>query len=292
MVDWTLYRTFLEVLRTGGQSQAARHLGLTQPTVRRHVEALERELGRTLFTRSSSGLAPNTLALSLRSAAEAIEAQAAAIERRATASDELMGIVRISASRVVAAEVLPPMLRDLRSRESGLRFEIDDSNDQRDLLQREADIAVRMVRPSQLDLVQRHVGDVALGLFAHRSWIDAHGVPATAGNVAGLGALLGFDRDPTQARMWGEHLPNLKSQAFALRCDNELTVLSALRAGMGVGVSQLPIAACDPDLVRVVPDWAASLGVWVVVHRDLRSEPRVSCVFEHLCEKLAMYVRH
>lgn len=289
MADWTLYRTFLAVLRTGGQSQAARELNLTQPTVRRHVEALETALGRTLFVRSSSGLAPNDLALSLRSSAEGMEAQAAAIERRASATDALGGVVRISVSRIVASEVLPPILRDLRAEEDGLRFEIDDSNAARDLLQREVDVAVRMVRPAQLDLVQKHVGQIALGLFAARSWLDRYGEPESLEALRASGFLLGFDRDPTQEQLWAEHVPGLDARSFALRCDDELTVLSAMRAGMGVGVCQLPIAGRSNDLVRVVLKWEGTLGMWVVVHRDLRREPRFARVFEHLCDRLATY---
>ena len=289
MPDWALYRSFLEVLRTGSQSQAARRLGLTQPTVRRHVETLERELGRTLFLRSTSGLIPNELALSLRASAEAIEAEAASIERRAASDDGMTGTVRISASRIVAAEVLPPILADLRSEEPGLRFEIDGSNAQADLLHRGADVAVRMTRPTQLDLVQRHVGEVAIGLYAHRSWIDRHGQPCDAEALSERGALLGFDRDPFAERMWSEHMPGLTAASFALRCDDELTLLAALRAGLGVGTCHRPIASRDSDLVPVLPDWSIDLGIWVVAHSDLRHDPRTSRVFEYLCERLSGY---
>ena len=289
MPDWTLLRSFLEVLRTGSQSQAAKRLGLTQPTVRRHVEALERELGRTLFLRSASGLRPNELALSLRAPAEAMEAEATFIERRASAEDGITGTLRISASRIVAAEVLPSMLADLRDVEPGLRFEIDDSNDQRDLLHREADVAVRMVRPAQLDLVHRHVGGVAIGLYAHRSWIEGHGHPRDVNELGERGALLGFDRDPLLERLWSAHFPDLHASSFALRCDNETILLAALRAGLGVGVCHRMLAARDADLVPVLPDWTTALGMWVVTHADLRHDPRTSRVFEYLCERLADY---
>lgn len=293
MPDWTLYRSFLEVLRTGSQSRAARRLGLTQPTVRRHIETLERELGRTLFLRSASGLAPNELALSMRASAEAMEAEAAAMERRAASGDGTTGTVRISASRIVASEVLPRMLAALRIEEPGLRFEIDDSNEEADLLNRGADVAVRMVRPTQLDLVQRHVGEVTIGFYAHRSWIERHGQPADVAELSDRGALLGFDRDPLLERLWSAHVPELptglRPGSFALRCDNDATLLAALRAGLGVGACHRPIAARDPDLVAVLPDRTAALGTWIVTHPDLRHDPRVSRVSEHLAKGLASY---
>ena len=290
MPDWTLLRSFLEVLRTGSQSQAAKRLGLTQPTVRRHIEALERELGRTLFLRSASGLRPNELALSMRASAEAMEAEAAFIERRASAGDGIARTVRISTSRIVAAEALPSMLANLRDVEPALRFEIDDNNDQRDLVHREADVAVRMVRPTQLDLVQRNVGEVKIGLYAHRSWIEHHGHPNDVAELGERGALLGFDRDPLLERLWSAHFPDLHAGSFALRCDNEATLLAALRAGVGVGACHRPVAARDADLVPVLPEWTAALGMWVVTHADLRHDPRTSRVFEHLCRGLADYV--
>ena len=289
MADWTLYRTFLAVVRTGSQSGAARSLGLAQPTVRRHVEALERALGRTLFVRSPSGLVPNALAASLRPAAEAIEAQAATIERRAAVTAGGGGVVRVSASRVLASEVLPPIFARLRAGAPDLRFEVDPSDDMRDLLRREADVAVRMTRPVQLDLVQRRAGEVELGLFAHRSWLGRHDPPADAAALAGSGALLGFDRDAARGAAWSAHLPGLGTGSFALRCDDDTVLLQALRAGMGVGPCQVPIAARDPDLLRVLPGWRAALGIWVVTHPDLRAEPHVASVFDGLRDGLGAY---
>lgn len=289
MNDWTLYRTFLAVVRTGSQSGAARSLGLAQPTVRRHVEALEAMLGRTLFLRSPSGLVPNTLALALRPAAEAIEAHAAAIERRVSASGGAGGTVRISASRITAAEVLPSILAILRDAEPELRFEIEASDEPSDLLRQEADIAIRMVRPTQLDLVQRHVGDVELGLFAHRSWAEQHTMPDDVGALVASGALLGFDRDAQRAEAWSAHLPGLSADAFALRCDDDTILLQALRAGLGIGVCHCPLAARDDRLVRVLPEWGTALGMWIVTHPDLRGEPHIAATFDHLSERLADY---
>ncbi|ABM47786.1 bacterial regulatory helix-turn-helix, lysR family protein [Burkholderia mallei NCTC 10247] len=147
-IGWELYRSFLGVLREGSLSGAARALGLTQPTVGRHVAALEAALRVPLFTRSSSGLMPTDVALALRAHAEAMESTADALARAATSfGEDVRGVVRISASDVVGVEVLPPIVARLRQRHPALTVELALTNRVQDLLRREADIAVRMTRP-------------------------------------------------------------------------------------------------------------------------------------------------
>ncbi len=156
--DWSLYRSFLSVLRTGSLSAAARDEGLTQPTVGRHVDSLEQALGVALFTRSQQGLAPTEAALELQPYAESLEATAAALVRAAVGRSGTQGTVRITASEVIGAEVLPPMLTQLHAAHPEIELELMLSNRTEDLLQREADIAVRMVAPTQQALLARRVG--------------------------------------------------------------------------------------------------------------------------------------
>ncbi|TGP40083.1 LysR family transcriptional regulator, partial [bacterium M00.F.Ca.ET.228.01.1.1] len=170
-IGWELYRTFLAVLREGSLSGAARALGITQPTVGRHVEALERALAVGLFTRSQNGLQPTDVALALQSHAEAMHSTAASLKRAASghAGDDgagVQGVVRVSASEVVGVEVLPPVIAALRERHPRLIVELVLSNRVQDLLRREVDIAVRMVRPRQTQLVARRVGVIEVGLHA------------------------------------------------------------------------------------------------------------------------------
>jgi len=157
-IGWELYRTFLGVLREGSLSGAARALGITQPTAGRHVAALEDALGTVLFTRSQTGLLPTEVALALRTHAEAMESTAASLERAASSQGEgVRGVVRVSASEVVCAEVLPPIVARLRETHPALKVELVSTNRVQDLLRREADIAVRMVRPRQEQLVARRI---------------------------------------------------------------------------------------------------------------------------------------
>src|SRR5215475_13730664 len=144
-VSWELYRSFLAVLTEGSLSGAARALDIAQPTVGRHVAALERSLGTPLFTRSQTGLRPMESALSLRSYAEAMSNSVAALERAAASQGTgVHGVVRVTASEVIGVEVLPPIVTQLREEHPNLQVELVLSNRMQDLLQREADIAVRM----------------------------------------------------------------------------------------------------------------------------------------------------
>src|SRR6187551_3318316 len=145
-IDWERQRAFLAVLSEGSLSAAARTLCVAQPTVRRRIEELEGALGVPLFTRSSGGLQPTEAALGLRDHAEAMALAADAFVRAGSAgAKEIAGSVRISASEVIAVEVLPPMLATLRTAHPRLVFELSPSNRNEDLLRREADIAIRMV---------------------------------------------------------------------------------------------------------------------------------------------------
>ncbi|MEP3304685.1 MAG: LysR family transcriptional regulator, partial [Roseibium sp.] len=171
---WDHYRSFLAILREGSLSAAARSLQLTQPTISRHLDQLEASLssGR-LFTRAPQGLTPTDAALRLAPHAEAMESAAAALQRSAAGNPSAMtGVIRIAASDVIGAEVLPGFLREIRARHPGLVFEISPSNQMTDLLRREADIAIRMTRPNQKALIARRCPDIRLGLFAHPDYLE------------------------------------------------------------------------------------------------------------------------
>ena len=176
---WDLYRSFLAVLRLGSLSAAARSLGLTQPTIGRHIASLQRALGgRALFTRSQTGLLPTDAAHKLRSHAEDMAAAAAAFVRTGSANvEEMGGVVRLAAADVLGVEVLPGILSDFRAEFPAIAIELSLSNQIADLLRRDADIAVRMVRPQQKALLAKRVGKVALGFYAHRRYLERCGYP-------------------------------------------------------------------------------------------------------------------
>jgi DNA-binding transcriptional LysR family regulator len=292
--DWTLCRSLLGVLRGGSLSAAARSLGLTQPTLARHIEQIESALGGAkLFTRSPQGLAPTEAALLLKPHAEAMESAAAAMVRAVSGpTQQLAGAVRITASDIIGAEVLPLILRDLRAKHPGLVFEVQLSNQNVDLLRRDADIAVRMVQPKQEALAARRIGDIPLGLHAHPDYLARAGVPRSLEEIRDSHALIGFDRVTAFVDLLAGHGLKLSRDMFAYRTDNDLAQLSAIRSAFGIGVCQTGLALRTPRLTRVLADaFSVPLGVWVVMHEDLRGLARVRAVFDHLVAGLGEYVR-
>jgi DNA-binding transcriptional LysR family regulator len=286
---WELYRSFLAVLRESSLSAAARRLALTQPTLGRHVEALEEALGVALFTRSRGGLAPTAAAFDLLPHAEAMAAAAEALRRAASGqAGEERGTVRVTASEVMGAEVLPAVLARFGARHPKIAVELALNNRNEDLLRRDADIALRMSRPRQEALVARRVGEVGLGLYAHRRYLAAFGTPQTLEELRGH-RIIGYDRDAPSWQSVGPAPIAVTREEFAFRTDNQLAQLAALRAGVGIGGCQHPLAARDPALVRVLPSLAFALEMWLAMHEDLRASRRVRLLFDHLAAELAGY---
>ena len=290
--DWEVLHTFLAVLRTGSLSAAARQMSTAQPTVRRRIAALEHKAGTALFVRSPTGLAPTERAMALATHAEAMEVAAAAFARTAASSGEAIeGIVRLTASEIVGGEVLPSMLAALQQTHPALRFELVLSNQTQDLLRQEADIAVRMVRPKQSALVMKYVGKVQLGLFATPQYLAAHSEPKTLDDLGAL-TMIGPDRTASEHRAIIDVLGPHAAQALTYRTDSHLAQLSAIRAGVGVGICQIPLAKREPQLVRVLSDaFEIPLDTWITMHEDLRRVPRIRTVFDYLSESMAAYCR-
>mgnify|MGYP003860215621 CR=1 FL=1 len=289
--DWTLWRSFLAVVHGGSLSAAARTLGLTQPTLGRHIAELEATLGIALFTRSPDGLKPTAAAADLAPEAEAMAATAASLLRVASGeSQEVRGAIRLTASEIVGAEVLPSMLGTFREDHPGVTTELVLSNFTEDLLRRHADIAVRMVRPTQGALVARRIGTTRIGLYAHRRYLEAHRVPATMADLRHHAAI-GFDTEtPAIRALLATGIP-FSREIFAFRTDSDLAGLAMIRAGIGVGACQVGIARRNPDLVRVLAgDFAIDLEIWVVMHQDLRPIRRMRLMFDHLADQLSTYV--
>ena len=290
--SWDVYRTFEAVLREGSLSGAARALELTQPSVARHIDALEKAIGVALFVRTPRGLSPTDAALELKPFAELLASTSAALLRTAEGRlGEVRGTVRISASEVVGIQHLPAILTRLRQRHPALTIELSLSNALDDLLQRKADIAIRMVRPEQKALVAKRIGFIQVGLHAHRDYLARRGVPASLDDLRDHD-LIGYDSETPAIRAIAQHYPALDRGAFALRVDSDVAQLSAIRAGFGIGICQVPIAASESDLVRVLPRaFTVNLETWIAMHEDLRSSARCRAVFDALVEGLMPLVQ-
>jgi DNA-binding transcriptional LysR family regulator len=290
--DWSLYRSFLAVVRDGTLSGAARTLGITQPTVGRHIATLESSLGdKPLFTRSQEGLLPTDVARDLLPHAEAMASAADALIRAASGqSAEVAGTIRISASDVVGAEVLPTMLAEFRDAYPKVSIELSLANQTVDLLRRDADIAVRMVAPAQKALLARKIGSVPLTLYAKKSYLEKHGTPRDFDELQ-QHAVIGFDAMLPPDRIMKSLPLKITRDFFALRCDNDLGQLAALRAGFGIGSCQAGIARRDPDLVPVLADQLSfDMELWVVMHENLSKVKRMRLMFDHLVVGLTQFV--
>ena len=285
---WELYRSFLAVVRERSLSGAARAMGLTQPTVGRHIDALEEALGAALFTRSQLGLIPTDTARALVPSAEAMASAASAMARIASGDAvEERGAVRVTASEMVGTHVLPGIFSVFRRAHPNIDVELVLSNRTHDLSRREADIAVRMVKPTQSALFAKKVGVIPLGLHAHSSYLSAYGAPRNATDL-GQHSLIGFDSNASIARLPKIEFP-LSREVFAFRCDSDAAQYAAICAGFGIGACQLPLAKRDL-LVPVLPSLLRmELGVWVVMHGDLKSNRRMRLMFEHLAAHLSAY---
>ncbi|OEC98253.1 MULTISPECIES: LysR family transcriptional regulator [unclassified Rhizobium] len=289
--SWDFYRTFLAVLEHGSLSAAARELGLTQPTVGRHIDALEQSVGAELFTRSQQGLLPTDTALVLKPYAETLANTTAALLRAASGSkNKVSGTVRVSASEVIGTEVLPPILAKLQAIYPDLIVELSASDTVEDLLQREADIAVRMVAPAQEALLARHIGIISLGLFAHRSYIERYGKPETLEELR-RHKLIGFDRQTAYIRMMLKRYPMLDGASFSFRSDHSIALHNALRAGIGIGFYQIPLASRDPNLVQMLPEIKVEIDTWIVMHENLKTSPRCRVTFDALVTGLLDYIK-
>lgn len=288
--DWSLWQAFLAVADTGSLSAAAVRLGLTQPTLGRQIKRLEADLGLSLFTRVARGLIPTETAQMLIPRARALSEAAQALALVAAGQDAGPGgTVRITASRMVALHLLPPIIAALRADHPDLQIELVPSDTTENLLFRAADIALRMYRPRQLDIITRHLGDIPLCLCAAHSYLARHGAPVSAADLLHH-RFVGYDRsDAILDGMRAAGLPATRAM-FAVRCDDQPTYWELVRAGAGLGFGQRPMVQATPGVVVLpLPDGITipALPVWLATPAELRRVPRVALVWDRLADALA-----
>ena len=289
-LDWDLLQSLHAVLEAGSFSAAARLRKLTQPTLGRHIDQLERQLGAPLFLRSPRGLQPTDLALAFQPHLADMAAAASAADRDATgvASGE-GGVVRLAASEIVGIEVLPQILTGFREAHPGIDVELTLSNKLEDLTRRDADVAVRMSRPTQNSLVAKKIGDLKLGFYATPDYLARKGQPRNFDELKDH-TLIGFDRNfPELINQLNIGVP-ITRDLFALRTDNDAAQLAALKAGFGIGVCQHQVGRRN-GLVAILPDlFSFQLEVWICMHETLRGTPRIRLMFDYLAKTLGAYV--
>lgn len=290
--DWSLIRSFLAALDNGSLLGGARVLKTSQPTLGRHIVELESQLGVVLFERTGRGLVPTAMALQLAESARSMETGALQLARTLTgAQAQTLGTVRITASQPVAVQLLPPLLARMRMVLPDIQVELVASNQVSNLLRREADIAVRMVRPDQGTLVAKKIGNVGVGAYAHRSYLARRSSLRQPTDLL-QHDLIGSDTDMSILRGFEAMGYAVGPQAFALRTDDLVVQWQAVRAGLGIGFVADYMARSDPDVLRVLPGLLPipALPMWLAVHREIRTNKRIRAVYDFLAEALPQVI--
>lgn len=287
-LDWNQLKAFLETAETGSLSAAARKLGLTQPTLSRQVAAVETRLGVTLFERVGKAMALTPTGLDLLEHARAMGVAAEALGLAATGrSQALDGVVSVSATDAVASHLLPPLVKRLREQEPGIAIEVIASNALSDLMRREADIAIRHVKPQQPDLIARSIREAEAHFYASEEWVKQHGHPRTAEDAMHL-PFVGADRAGQFLGYLRQHGLPVSEASFSCYADHSVAHWALVREGMGIGAMMTEIGRNTPGIVRVLDEVApVRFPIWLVTHRELRTSRRIRVVFEALAQGLA-----
>ncbi len=288
--DWTLWRSFGAVVEHGSLSAAARELGLSQPTLGRHIEALEKTLGASLFARTLKGLEPNTTAMRLfeqvKIARKALNEAGILAEGTST---ELNGAVRITASTITSHYILPALLRKIRDEFPAIELELVPSDSAENLLMRESDIAVRMFRPTQLELIARKLGESPIICCAHKSYLERKGKPEQISDLFAHD-LVGFDRSDLLTAGAKNIGFDLNRKDFALRTDSQTAIWELVRAGLGISFAQRELVASAPGMEALLPQLIIPpLEIWLTTHRELFTSRRIRVIYDRLGELLGDY---
>jgi len=290
-LDWALVQAYLAVAEGGSLSAGARMLGTSQPTLGRQIKAVEAALRLNLFRRHPRGLDLTEAGAVLVAPARAMRESMREIALYAAGQEAGMaGTVRITASEMVSHHVLPPIMARIRQKAPDIELELAPSDMTENLLYREADIAVRMYRPEQLDVVARLLGEIELGLFATKSYVAQHGAPQHPEDMQHH-VLVGYDRSELIVRGMRAVGVAISREDFKIRCDRQTTYWELVRAGCGIGFGQAMVARNDPDMEEIDLDIPIpGLPVWLAAHQGLRHTPRVRLVWDELAAGLGKIV--
>jgi DNA-binding transcriptional LysR family regulator len=286
--DWALMPSFLAVLDAGSLLAASRQLQQSQPTLGRHIASLETQLGAALFERTGRGLTPTALARQIAEHARAMQDAADSLQRSLSKSGEVLsGTVRLTASQTVAAYLLPPILTKMRQVLPEIQIEVVSSNDVKNLLRREADIALRMVRPEQDSLIARKVASIGLGTYAHVNYLKKKGEPRVPRELLSH-ELIGYDLTSTIVQGFRAFGEPVSREQFSLRSDDHILHWQAVRAAFGIGFISHYLAKTDRRVKRILPKLQiADLPVWLTTHREIHGNPRIRRVYDFLADNIA-----
>ena len=285
--DWDHIKTFLAVVDEGSLSGAARALGQTQPTVSRQVAALESSLNATLFERTGRSVALTPFGGELLDHVRAMARSADMISLSAMGqSQSVEGKVRLTASELMSAFVLPPLVKEISQQAPLLEIDVVADNGVRDLVRREADIAIRHARPDQPNLFTKRLRDERMRFYASKAYIEARGHP-TKHNLSSHQIVSFVEAD----RMLSYLVPaglELARENFRFTSSSQFVALQMARDGLGLAILPERAVGALPDLVPIEIDIGAfELPTWLVTHRELKTSRRIRLVFDHVGDRLS-----
>lgn len=285
--DWSQIQSFAAVAEHGSLSAAARAQNSSQPTLSRHIAQLEATLGTRLFDRKSGGMVLTDAGTDLLAHATTMADAAARFSTdRDGHGKQIAGTVRLTASHVVANFILPPILTKLHATYPSLQIEVIASDTTENLLRREADIALRMYRPTQPDVIAKHVTDLPLGAYAAPGYLAQHGTPETLEDLMHH-TVIGYDRSTLIIDGFAQRGFKVGRDFFAFRSDDQVLCWHMVCAGYGIGFTQQRVGDADPRVVRVSGDQdVGRMPLWLTAHPDLRRIPRVRRVYDWLARHL------
>lgn len=284
-LDWGNFPFFLAVARHGTLSAAARELGVDQATVGRRLARLEASADSRLFDRTPDGYRLTNGGREMLAHVETFEHEVVAMQRQLSGGDtRLEGRVRLAIGEPFSTQFVIPRLDGLRVRHPGIALEVVTGNRTHDLSRREADIALRIApRPKQPNLVVQRLSDVSIAPYASTSYLARRGLPRKSGDLTGH-----------QVVRYGGELADLPGADWldkethgtttTLTSSSILTVASAIRAGLGIGMLSCYVGDADPTLRRLAPGVVGKSDLYLVFHADLRGNLRVRAVTEYLAE--------
>ena len=286
-LDWNQLRAFLYTAESGSLTAAARQLQLTQPTLSRQVAAVEQQLGVSLFERIGKTLQLTAPGMALLEHARHMGIAAQDLGMAASGQAQAVdGVVSISASDMVAAWLLPPVLVSLQARAPKLRIEVVTTNELSDLQRREADIALRHVRPTEPELIGRLLREASAGFYASHEWVRVHGHPRQAAQAASC-RFIGNDRSGQYLGYLRAHGLPLTEDNFSCYAQNSVTSWALVQQGLGIGAMVDEVAQVTQGVVRVLDEVSAvRFPIWLVTHRELHTARRIRLVFDLLAEAL------
>ena len=287
--DWNHVRAFLATVDEGSLSAAARALGQTQPTLSRQIAELEQTLEVVLFERVGRRLVPTPTARDLIEHVRAMGAAASRISLAASGhSQSIEGRVRITGSDVFAAYVLPPVVAELQQRAPKVEIEIVSDNAIQDLQSREADIAIRHIRPTEPELIARALPDEVAHFYAATRYLDQRGRPSSIADLATHDIV-----SPGNASQFLDYIADLGVEIDPATCrrlttDDGVVAWNLVRLGLAMTPMADRVAAATPGVERVLAnEIQIRFPVWLITHRELHTSPRIRLIFDLLAECLS-----